>query len=45
MKIAIKSKNSRVNKNDNVKEIKAVTTNTESTVKTKIIVQKFTEFI
>ena len=45
MKIAIKSKNSRVNKNDNVKEIKAVTTNTESTVKTKIIVQKITDLI
>ena len=36
---------SRVNKNKNVKKIKAVTTNNESTVKMKIIVQKITEFI
>ena len=35
--IIIKRKNSWVKKNDNVKEIKAVTTDTESTGKTKII--------
>ena len=34
-----------VNKDKNVKKIKAVTTNNESTVKMKIIVQKITEFI
>ena len=36
---------SGVNKNKKVKKIKAVTTNNESTVKMKIIVQKITEFI
>ena len=36
MKIAIKSKNSRVNKNKNVKKIKAATSDTESTVFRKL---------